>query len=184
MIEHSQGTNLTIRGYEETISEFIIPAATRSLAHDREHQRGNDDAGIEQESPRIFRIYNKRFDFPCLDTLMCQNAASANSRLVQELEHNEKLIFDYTSSLLLNFSSDQLSPQHSSHRTICVFNYGLHLHEESSWMVRPMARALYEAARAGWRRMHVLPDRSEDVYMFRETSSQAFSFTRGESVSQ
>ena len=196
--QYTPGTNLTIRAYDETVSEFIIPVT--------------DQNGFT--AVRLLRIYNKRFDFPCLKDFENLNGSLRLCEGIEEgtlqptahlsgkapeiqtltetdiLQKNQQLIFNFTTSLLLNFSSFALSnkkhtnhittkplPSRPSQRTIGIFNYGLHLQENTSWILSPMSLALLEVAKMA--RLQASLHSDEDLYFFRETSSQAFSFSRG-----
>ena len=205
-MHYTHGTNLTMRSYEETISEFIIP---RNNDHDDDI---NSTSGKENF---LLRIYNKRFDFPCLSHLSIPNSGSFalcgkeekltkktseqtssslfNSR-DKRMQSNRKVIFDFTTELLLNFTSAELTRKNSHHphskhtsgqqtqRTIGIFNYGLHLQEVDRWMLSPMTKAIYQVAHTARQRTCEHPAADEDVYLYRETSSQAFSFSRGACV--
>ena len=205
-VRYTPGTNLTIRAYDETFSEFTIPKKTNS------NSRIHNTSDFDINNHYIVRIHNKRFDFPCLadldnvngSTNFCttsgvrkhtprylsshsSNYISSNNNI---LGHNEKVIFDFTTSLLHKFSSVRLrrkqlqysqdsSIASPSQRTVGIFNYGLHLQEPNKWILRPMVSALYATARKARQEAKRHPRGDEDLYLYRETSNQAFSFTRG-----
>ena len=162
----------------------------------------------ELRNARRFRIFNKRFDFPCLSDLANVNGThhicdfnstghysasdvpvDSTSLSAQEiLRINEKQIYDYTMELLFNYSSTtlfqkyrkELNSQNYSQRTIALFNYGLHFQDASSWIVRPMANAIYDYSKKFRKKNDQAWGADEDIVVYRETSSQSFSFSRGD----
>jgi len=225
-VRYSPRTNLTIRAYEETVSEFIIPKEKQqsSINH---INNATSDASADYF---VVRIHSKRFDFPCLTTtggyaanestaeacfrenhfkagrLAADHSDSLNNRVrkvmltndnfmdEEEMHHHqswESIIYNFTTQLLLNFSSNSFRTKHTNksnswvrptqtQRTISIFNYGLHLQEMHKWVIPVMASALLDTSRL--RREKVEAEHShtsdEDSYLYRETSNQAFSFSR------
>lgn len=84
----------------------------------------------------------------------------------------EEAVNQYVTSLLAPYLSLSTSGKPISH-TLIIFNYGLHIHQSHSWMIKPMLLALLQAARDVAIRQ--LPIK----IVFRETSSQSFTGSAG-----
>lgn len=78
----------------------------------------------------------------------------------------------YVTRLLSPYLTLSSSEESATH-TLILFNYGLHIHQTHSWMMKPMLLALLKVARD-------ISSRQQPVkIVFRETSSQSFTGSLG-----
>lgn len=155
----TSGSHLAVRSFEHTVAELSISAATRAIAE------GKNPHNLTSQK-QIIRLHNQQFNLPCVRSAPPPECASPGG--------GEESAYLFTSSLLRNHTV--LATASPTATTYVVFNYGLHLKLKSrSGAIPGMLRALVDVARE--RRAEGRPVH----FFFRETSSQTFTSSDGES---
>jgi hypothetical protein len=177
----SQGRreDIVVRSFNRTVASFMVrlPGTGRGV----------------RERRGLLRVHSQQFNLPCL-----QNNRSGMCHLPRD-----QTVFEYVTALLDSYTALSLPPPvppgtarrtvltsdatsfRGAHmptyphadtptHTMIVFNYGLHIPRKYAWIIRPMATALLQWAKAVPR--HVMS------LNYRETSSQSFTGSPGEVV--
>ena len=113
----------------------------------------------------FLRIHNQQFNLPCLQ----------NNRSGKCYYPKEEAVKSYVSNLLASYTSLQGIYTKARSHTMIIFNYGLHIPRKYTWTVKPMLSALLEQAK--------LHSGKYVTFYFRETSSQSFTGSPGNFIS-
>lgn len=129
------------------------------------------------DNSKLLRIYNRQFNLPCLHD---SNSQCDNSK------QSEFLSSQFIQRLLDNITrvSANLNGLHSSSsQTIFILNYGLHILSPSiaDWSLRGMLKGFVHFIQIS--KSNKKNNNNNDLkFFYRETSSQVFSLSRGNSL--